>query len=74
MNTLMRQEREQKGWTQKYVAQQIGVTKAAVHDMETGRRYPSFKVLVKLLDLFGYSDPRLLFAPADETSNLSEKL
>lgn len=69
MNTLMRQEREQKGWTQKYVAQQIGVTKAAVHDMETGRRYPSFKVLVKLLDLFGYNDP----APAVRTSRRNLK-
>ena len=74
MNTMMRQERKDKGWTQEYVAQQIGVTKAAVHDMETGRRYPSYKVLVKLLELYGYNDPRRLFAEAGDTSNLSDEL
>jgi len=74
MITILRQERIKKQWTQQYVAEQVGVTKTAIHDIETGKQLPSFKVLVKLLDLFGYSDPRLLFAPADETSNLSGEL
>ena len=68
----IRQERINHGWKLNYVAQQVGVTKAALHNIETGQRYPSFKVLVKLLDLFGYSDPRQLFAEADGTSNLTE--
>ena len=63
---MLRQERIKRKWTQKYVAQQIGVTKSAVHDMETGRRKPSYDVLVKLLDLFGYKDPRELFREAPE--------
>lgn len=32
--------------------------------IETGERNPSYPVLVKLLDLFEYSDPRLLFGAA----------
>ena len=69
MNTMLRQERKNRGWTQDYVAQQIGITKTAVHDIETGRRKPSYDVLVKLLDLFGYKDPRELFAEAPEPPN-----
>lgn len=69
MNTMLRQERQKRGWTQEYVAQQIGITKGALHNVETGRRKPSYDVLVKLLDLFGYKDPRELFAEVPEPPN-----
>ena len=72
MKLKIRQERIARQWTQQYVANQVGITKTAVHDIETGNQLPSYKVLVKLLDLFGYSDPRQLFAEADGTSNLTE--
>ena len=62
MSTKMREERVARKWTQQYVAERAGVTKAAIHDMETGRRKPSYDVLIKLLDLFGCTDPRDLFA------------
>ena len=65
MNTMLRQERKRRGWTLAFVAKEAGITPATVHDMETGRCKPSFDVLVKLLDLFGYKDPRELFAVAD---------
>lgn len=74
METKMRQERKSKGWTLGYVARQVGVTKSAIHDIETGRRKPSYEVLVKLLDLFGYKDPRELFAEAPETTNLKNRV
>ena len=60
----IRQERKAKGWTQAYAAQQLGLTKAAYGNIETGQRKPSYDVLLKLLDVFGYSDPRLLFEAA----------
>lgn len=69
MSTAMKRERLNKGWTQQYVAEHIGVTKAAISDMETGRRKPSFDVLVKLEDLFGLTH-RKLFA---ETNNSKEE-
>ena len=65
MKLNIRQERLNRGWTQQYVANVIGLTKTAVHDIETGKRKPSYDVLVKLLDLFGYNDPRQLFAAVD---------
>lgn len=62
----IRQERKRHVWTLEYVAKKCGISKQTAHDIETGRRKPSYDVLVKLLDLFGYDDPRQLFAAADD--------
>lgn len=72
MVTILRQERIIRKWKLKYVAEKVGITPATIHDIETGRCKPSYEVLVKLLDLFGYNDPRQLFEEADGTSNLTE--
>lgn len=64
----IRQEREARGWTQEYVAQQIGLTKTSVHDIETGKQKPSYNVLVKLEDLF-QRNHRQLFAVVDDKAN-----
>lgn len=66
MKTTIRQERIKRGWTQKYVAEKCDVSVQLVCDWENNRRKPSYDVLVKLLDLYGYNDPRQLFAAADE--------
>ncbi|ANU53141.1 helix-turn-helix transcriptional regulator [Acutalibacter muris] len=68
MDLVIKQERIARGWTQEFVAQQVGVKKPTVSMIETGQRKPSYDVLVKLLDLFEYDDPRLLFAPAQAGS------
>lgn len=73
MGTVLRQERKKRQWTLSYVAAQTGVTKSAIHDLETGRCKPSYDVLVKLLDLFGYKDPRELFTEAPETNQSLKK-
>lgn len=62
MGYLLRRVRLENGWTQEYVAQNVGVTPEAISMIETGKRKPSYDVLVKLLDLYGYSDPKQLFA------------
>ena len=66
MYLQIRQERIQRGWTQKYVAEKIGLTKTAVCDMETGKQKPSYTVLVKLEDLFKLNH-RALFAAVQST-------
>lgn len=71
MNLVIRQERMRRGWTQEHVARKIGVTKATLQRIETGQRKPSYDVLVKLLDLFEYTDPRELFAAAATPTNPS---
>ena len=72
MKLQIRQEREKHKWSLEDVANKIGISKPAVHDIETGRRYPSYKVLVRLEDLFGKGH-RELFKVIDDCSNLSSK-
>lgn len=64
MILTIRQERVNRGWTQEFVAKQIGTTLSTVQKIECGIRKPSYDVLVKLLDLFEYRDPRELFGAA----------
>ena len=52
MAAMIRKERKRRGWTQEYVAAQIGLTKKAVHLIETRQRNPSYDVLCKLEKLF----------------------
>lgn len=73
MKTVLEQERLRRGWTQEHVATQIGITKGALNNIEKSKRKPSYDVLVKLLDLFGYKDPRELFAEAPETNQSLKK-
>lgn len=65
MKLNIRQERERRKWTQECVAQKIGITQTTLQKIETGRRRPSYDVLVKLEDLFNLNH-RQLFAVADE--------
>ena len=61
MNHLViRQERIQRGWTQGFIGERVGLTKTAIHDIETGKQKPSYNVLVKLENLFGLSHRYLL--------------
>lgn len=75
MYLKIRQERQKNNWTLEFIANKVGLTPSAVHDIEAARCKPSFEVLVKLLTLFGKKTAakqiRELFAAADETSNLS---
>lgn len=74
MKTVLRQEREKRNWTQEYVAMQIDTTKQAVQQFESNQCKPSYEVLVKLLDLFGYKDPRELFGEASEPPNSKDRI
>ena len=69
----IRRERIEKGLTQQYVGSMVGVTAEAILLIETGQRNPSHEVMLKLLDLFGYSDPRLLFAEAEDGDSETKK-
>lgn len=56
---MLRQERIKRGWTQDYVAKKCGVSCQTVCDWENSRRKPSYDVLVKLEDLFGFTHRQL---------------
>lgn len=67
MELKIRQERIARGWTLDFVAKQVGAARSTIQMLETGQRKPSYDVLIKLLDLFEYSDPRKLFDTANST-------
>jgi len=62
--TKMKEERIKRGWTQKKVADVVGLTTTAVSDIENGKAKPSYKVLCALEDLFELTH-RELFKSVD---------
>ena len=52
MFRVMRSERQKRGWTRDYVAAQTGMTAEGIRLIDTGKRSPSYAVLLKLEDLF----------------------
>lgn len=59
--------RAKKEWSQEYVSKRIGITKQAYSNIETGKRKPSYKVIVLLQKLFNQSIDYLL---SDDTNQL----
>ena len=52
--------RKEKGLTQKQVADRIGLAISAVSSYESGSRYPSYDILIKLAHIFHVSTDYLL--------------
>lgn len=73
MKTVLEQERNKRRITREQLAKRVGITSEAIRLLEAGKRKPSYDVLVKLLDLFEYTDPRKLFAEASEEPNLTKQ-
>lgn len=61
MARMIRQERIKRNWSIDYVAEKTGLSNEAIRLIETGKRNPSYPVLVKLEDLF-HMNHRDLFA------------
>lgn len=60
MRTALRRVRTLQGWSQADVAKQLGITVQAYSLIETGKRDPSYEVLVALEDVFHTSHRVLL--------------
>jgi len=56
---VIRKERLERAWTQKIVANYIGLTTTAVSDIENGKQRPSYSILCKIETLFGMSHKEL---------------
>lgn len=52
--------RQQRGLTQLQLSQQLNITKAMISAYETGTRYPSFDILIKIARLFNVTTDYLL--------------
>lgn len=62
--------RKEKNWTLENVAAQLNITKAALGNIESGRRKPSYQVIVGLQHLFGKPIDELLeFVNSENTQS-----
>ena len=61
MTRHMQSERKKRGWSLEDVAARTGLTAEAVRLIETGKRNPSYPVLLMLEDLFN-TNHRALFS------------
>lgn len=69
---LLKQTRLSNGWTQQFVANNIGITKASYSNIETCKRSPSLKVALKLQKMFGNSIENLLNTENDGSAPTKE--
>lgn len=57
---ILKQIRLSNRWTQQYVADSIGITKATYSNIETGKRNPSLNLALRLQKMFGEPIEKLL--------------
>lgn len=57
----VRDLRRQRGWTQRELAQRLGVSSGAVANWEVGTRTPNLRTAKKLAELFGVSVDQIEF-------------
>lgn len=57
---ILKQIRLNNGWTQQYVADYLGITKATYSNIETGKRNPSLDLALRIQKMFGVSIENLL--------------
>lgn len=67
--TLLKQERERIGKTQKEVAEETGISYSMIQLLEQGRRNPSDKNKIKLAKYYGKSIEYLFFNEEITNSN-----
>lgn len=60
MGERLKKLRVEKNLTQKQIAERIGLAVSAVSSYESGYRYPSYDVLMKLAEIFHVSTDYLL--------------
>ncbi|EOS38717.1 hypothetical protein C808_02928 [Lachnospiraceae bacterium M18-1] len=55
LGLAIKKAREEKGWTQSYVAELVGRDSRTIMNIENKGQYPSFGVFVKLVTMFNIS-------------------
>lgn len=65
---VIKKEREERGWTQRYLAKELGLTPTGLWRIETNRTQPRQNVVLKFCELTGYALARFYiesFEPTD---------
>lgn len=72
MGARLKALRTENGLTQTQVAKRLGVAVSAVSSYESGARYPSYGVLIKLSSMYHVSTDQLLGLKAKESIDISD--
>jgi len=57
--------RAQKGFSQQYVGQKIGLSQNIIHNIESGKRKPDFEEILKLSEILEVSPTELMDYPVN---------
>lgn len=52
MENLVREMRQQRGWSQQELGQRLGVSRQTIHSIESGRYDPSLKLAFRISAVF----------------------
>ncbi|MFT4248874.1 MAG: helix-turn-helix transcriptional regulator [Pseudomonas sp.] len=65
MNNRLRELREQQGWSQARLAEQLDVSRQTVNALETGKYDPSLPLAFRIAALFGEPIERIFLFDAE---------
>jgi len=71
MGNKMKTLRVERNFTQKQVADRVGVAVSAISSYESGMRYPSYEVLIRYARMFHVSSDYLLGISSKRTLDVS---
>ena len=69
----LKQAREEKGWTQAYVAELVGKTDRTIMNIENKGQHPSFNLFFKLVTLFDISVDQFFYTEGQRGENSCRK-
>ena len=69
----IKRKREEKGWTQAYVAELVGKTDRTIMNIENKGQHPSFNLFFKLVTLFDISVDQFFYTEGQRGENSCRK-
>ena len=73
LGLALKQAREEKGWTQAYVAELVGKTDRTIMNIENKGQHPSFNLFFKLVTLFDISVDQFFHTEGQRGENSCRK-
>lgn len=73
LGLALKQAREEKGWTQAYVAELVGKTDRTIMNIENKGQHPSFNLFFKLVTLFEISVDQFFYTEGQRGENSCRK-
>ncbi|WP_425228432.1 helix-turn-helix transcriptional regulator [Sphingomonas sp.] len=67
MTNVLKDLRGERGWSQQFLAEQLGVSRQSVNAIETGRYDPSLPLAFRIAELFGLAIEQCFASPSKES-------